>query len=286
MIKQKYILLFLLVLLTVSVSTALACKEKSGTTETTESSDTTKTFTVKGISFVMVPVEGGSFMMGGTEEQGSDADDDEKPVHKVTLSDFFISQTEVTQELWEAVMDSDSNPSEFIGPKRPVSPVTRADCYEFIEKLNEVTGEKFRLPTEAEWEYAARGGNKSKGYKYSGSNTLEEVAWCESNCYAGLDENDPNYGTHDVATKKPNELGLYDMTGNLDEVCEDCYAEYSSEEQTDPLKTDPEPTVETEYVHRGGSWSSPAEYSRVTYRSYAMIHNKIFAGIRLVLSSK
>ena len=144
--KSRLLVAFLpiLTILMISVSAALACKSKTETTDMTGTADSTKTFTIKGVSFAMVPVEGGSFIMGATEEQGSEADDDEKPAHKVTVSDFFISQTEVTQELWEAVMDTTDNPSEFKGPKLPVQAITRVDCYDFIEKLNQVTGEKFR----------------------------------------------------------------------------------------------------------------------------------------------
>ena len=171
------------------------------------------TFTVNGVTFKMIPVEGGSFMMGATEEQLSDADSDEKPAHKVTLSSFSIGETEVTQELWQAVMGS--NPSSFTGNlQRPVESMTWDDGQAFIAKLNELTGANFRLPTEAEWEYAARGGNKSKGYKYAGSNVIGQVAWYENNA-EDVGEDSPDYGTHQVATKAPNELGLYDMSGNV-----------------------------------------------------------------------
>ena len=138
-----------------------------------------ETINVNGVSFTMIAVDGGTFSMGATSEQGSDASGNEKPVHSVTLSGYYIGETEVTQELWEAVMGS--NPSHFSGDQKPVEYVSWDDCKEFITKLNNLTGKNFRLPTEAEWEYAARGGNKSKGYKYSGSNTIGNVAWYTDN---------------------------------------------------------------------------------------------------------
>ncbi|MBQ0015371.1 MAG: formylglycine-generating enzyme family protein, partial [Bacteroidales bacterium] len=150
----------------------------------------------------MVEVSGGTFKMGATSEQGSDAWNDEKPVHNVTLSSYYIGLTEVTQELWQAVMGS--NPSYFKGLYRPVENVSWDDCQTFISRLNSLTGKNFRLPTEAEWEFAARGGTKSRGYKYSGSNTLDDVAWHVGNS---------GDKTHDVGTKAPNELGIYDMSG-------------------------------------------------------------------------
>lgn len=135
-----------------------------------------KTITIKGVEFKMVKVSSGTFQMGATAEQGSDAMDNEYPIHSVTLSDYYIGQTEVTQELWEVVMGS--NPSNFMDSEQsPVEQVSWSDCQEFITKLNKLTGEKFRLPTEAEWEFAAKGGNEGKGYKYSGSNDVNAVAW-------------------------------------------------------------------------------------------------------------
>ena len=133
-----------------------------------------KSYTVNGVTFEMVFVEGGSFVMGATDEQLGDALDDEYPTHTVTLTDYYIGKTEVTQELWKAVMGN--NPSHFKGDDLPVERVSWRDCQEFIKRLNQLTGQNFRLPTEAEWEYAARGGNKSRGYKYSGSNAIDEVA--------------------------------------------------------------------------------------------------------------
>jgi len=211
-----------------------------------------ETFTVNGVTFTMVAVEGGTFTMGATAEQGSDAYDDEKPAHEVTLSSFSIGQTEVTQELWQAVMGS--NPSRFSGDlSRPVESVSWNDCQTFITQLNEMTGKQFRLPTEAEWEFAARGGNLSQGYKYAGSNTIGDVAWYFSNS---------SYTTHPVATKAPNELGLYDMTGNVWEWCQDWYGAYSSVAQTNPTG----PTSGSRRVNRGGSWGSGARYCRVSNR--------------------
>lgn len=219
-----------------------------------------ETFTVNGVSFTMVTVEGGTFTMGATAEQGSDAYSDESPTHQVTLSDYSIGQTEVTQALWLAVMGS--NPSYFQGDlSRPVEQVSWNDCQQFITKLNQMTGKTFRLPTEAEWEYAARGGNKSQAYKYAGSNTIGDVAWYIDNCYA-LGSSNPDYGTHAVATKAPNELGLYDMSGNLWEWCQDWYGSYSSSAQTNPTGS----VSGSNHVRRGGSWVCLARYCRVSRR--------------------
>ena len=180
-------------------------------------------FTVRGVSFEMVRVEGGTFRMGATSEQGSDVWDNEKPVHSVTLSGYYIGKTEVTQALWKAVMGS--NPSKFIGDNLPVEMVSWDDCQEFIRELNALTGQNFRLPTEAEWEFACRGGNNSRGYKYSGSNYIDNVAWYDGNS---------GDKAHPVATKSPNELGIYDMSGNLWEWCSDWYGDYSSGAQANP----------------------------------------------------
>lgn len=213
-----------------------------------------KTFTVNGVSFEMIAVKSGTFTMGGTTEQGSDAESDEKPTHSVTLSDYYMGKFEVTQELWQAVMGS--NPSSFKGNNLPVESVSWNDVQEFITKLNQKTGANFRLPTEAEWEYAARGGNKSKGYKYSGSNNINDVAWYTSTT------NDS--GTKPVGTKTPNELGIYDMSGNVYEWCHDWHGGYSSGSQTNPTGPSSGPLR----VGRGGSWGGNAKYCRVSYRDY------------------
>ena len=208
-------------------------------------------FVVEGVSFDMVEVRGGTFRMGATSEQGSDADSDENPVHSVTLSGYYIGKTEVTQALWKAVMGS--NPSEFIGNDLPVENVSWNDCQEFISQLNALTGENFRLPTEAEWEFACRGGNNSRGYKYSGSNYIDNVAWYEDNS---------GYKTHPVATKSPNELGIYDMSGNVWEWCTDWYGDYSSGAQTNPKG----PYDGSYRVFRGGSWVFGVRHCRSSLR--------------------
>lgn len=212
-----------------------------------------KVYTVNGVSFKMIPVEGGTFTMGATAEQGSDAYDDEKPTHQVTLSDFSIGETEVTQELWEAVMGS--NPSSCSGNQLPVECVSWNDCQTFITKLNQLTGAKFRLPTEAEWEFAARGGNKSLGYKYAGSNTIGDVAW--------YNENSSIFETNAVAQKLANELGLYDMSGNVFEWCQDESGSYSSAAQINPTG----PTSGSNRVMRGGASNCSTRSCRVSYRA-------------------
>ncbi len=202
-----------------------------------------------GQSFTMIYVEGGSFVMGCTSEQ-SDCFDNERPAHRVTVDSYYIGETEVTQELWTAVMGS--NPS-FKGTQRPVDNVCWHDCQDFIRKLNQITGKNFRLPTEAEWEYAARGGKKSKSYKYSGSNTIDNVAWYTNNS---------GNQTHNVKTKFPNELGIYDMSGNVWEWCQDWYGYYANSPQANPTG----PSSGSYRVLRGGSWYSSAQYCRVAIR--------------------
>lgn len=228
-----------------------------------------KEFTVKGVSFKMIWVEGGTFQMGGTEEQGRDAADDEKPVHSVTLNSYYIGQTEVTQMLWMAVMGS--NPSCYKGDNLPVEKISWDDCQMFITKLNQLTGQKFRLPTEAEWEYAARGGKQSNGYKYSGSNILHDVAWYSDYF---------NSKTHPVATKRPNELGLYDMSGNVWEWCQDRYGPYVNSVQSNPKG----PSLGSLRVNRGGSWLNFERNCRVSFRNFNMPSNADdFIGLRLAL---
>ena len=221
-------------------------------TNNVPASGSTRTFTANGVSFTMVQVPGGTFTMGGTSEQGSDAYGEEKRTHKVTLSSYYIGQTEVTQELWQAVMGN--NPSFFKGNKRPVEQVSWDDCQTFLRKLNSMTGQTFRLPTEAEWEYAARGG-KSEGTKYSGSNFIEDTAW--------YGDNSGNQ-THDVATKRANSLGIYDMSGNVDEWCNDWLGKYNKGSQTNPQG----PSKGSSRVLRGGSWKYSAGGCRVSFRNF------------------
>ena len=223
-----------------------------------------------GISIEMVKVEAGTFMMGATPEMEK-PNSDEKPLHQVTLiNDYYMGKYEVTQALWEAVMGS--NPSYFKGDNLPVEKVSWNDCQEFISKLNGLTGRKFRLPTEAEWEYAARGGKKRRGYQYSGSSNITDVAW-----YDGNSGSKP----HPVGTKQANELGIYDMSGNVYEWCLDWYGSYSSSSQTNPTGAD----SGSFRVFRGGGWGIYARGCRLSYRYiFTPDDRRSYLGLRLALS--
>jgi formylglycine-generating enzyme required for sulfatase activity len=236
---------------------------------------TGETFTVNGVSFVMVPVQGGTYTRGATDGQGSEAMSSEKPAHPVTVASFSMGATEVTQELWQAVMEY--NPSRFNGNVQcPVEMVSYLDCQAFIYRLNELTGRHFRLPTEAEWEYAARGGQYSNDFMYAGGTSPNPNAWYSDNSYET---------THAVATKMPNELGLYDMSGNVAEWCQDAYLSYSSFGQDMPTSNPWGRDGSTYRVLRGGSALSPASMCRVSARNKADWAIRDFAvGFRLVLS--
>ena len=261
---------------TASISGSLTSTTSSSNANTLSSSSSslsgnTITIPVKnGVNIEMVKVEAGSFNMGATPEMENPYKD-EKPVHRVTLTnDYYIGKYEVTQALWQAVMGS--NPSYFKGDNLPIEKVSWDDCQDFISKLNAMTGKRFRLPTEAEWEYAARGGKKSRGYQYSGSNTLGDVAWYDGNSGSK---------THAVGTKQPNELGIYDMTGNVWEWCQDRYGSYSSSPQANPTGA----ASGSYRVYRGGGWRNSVGFCRSSYRyCFAPVNRYSLLGLRLVLS--
>ncbi|MBQ3605982.1 MAG: SUMF1/EgtB/PvdO family nonheme iron enzyme [Muribaculaceae bacterium] len=241
--------------------------------------------TINGVSFKMIKVKGGAFNMGS-----SSGAYDEQPVHQVTLDDYYIGETEVTQSLWEAVMGINIDyyrcQAEYdfgwvcdlhgFGPEFPMYYVSWNDCVEFVAKLNELTGKTYSLPTEAQWEYAARGGAKSQGYIYSGSDSANDVAWFGTTVDRG--------GTcFQVKTKNPNELGIYDMSGNVREWCNDRYSGnyYSISPSTEPKG----PSTGTKRVLRGGSWRDGANDIRVTKRfdqNTSKHYNRI--GLRVVLN--
>lgn len=216
----------------------------------------------------MIRVESGSFIMGATEEQ-ENPESDEKPISTITIASFAINKYEVTQEEWEFVMRE--NPSTFKGEKLPVDNITWEECQTFISRVNNLTGMKFRLPTEAEWEFAARGGIYGQGCQFAGSNVVEDVAWCTLNS-----ENT----SHPIGLKQPNELGLYDMSGNVWEWCQDWFAEYSEVAKTNPVG----PSSGVLRVLRGGSWLSTIRSCRVSNRHYCAPNDRDNnIGIRLAL---
>ena len=256
---------------------------KTATCNATLTPASSQTFTVNGVLFTMIRVEGGTFTMGATSEQGLDAFDDEKPTCQVTLSSYYIGETEVTQGLWEAVMGTDVSfqcdiakrrrrPSlHGVGSNYPMYYISWVDCQTFINRLNALTKKHFRLPTEAEWEFAARGGNETQGYKYSGSDLLNTVAWYEDNS---------DKESHPVKTKAPNELGIYDMSGNVWEWCQDWNDTYVYYSQTNPMG----PSVGTNRVRRGGSWNFYDRSSRVSNRGCDSPDNRESCiGFRLAL---
>ncbi|MBQ3732483.1 MAG: formylglycine-generating enzyme family protein, partial [Bacteroidales bacterium] len=223
-------------------------------------------FNVNGVQFKMIPVSGGSYAMG-----------DQNHAHKVTISGFKIGETPVTQALWRAVMGD--NPSRFKGENRPVEQVSWNDCQHFIDKLNEMTGKSFRLPTEAEWEFAARGGSRSINTLYSGGDVLEEVAWFNQNCSDNENSN-MNVGTHDVKAKAPNELRIYDMSGNVWEWCADWFAEYTLHHEMNPSG----PSSGRGKVCRSGCWNSASQCCEVSFRNYGGLLKRDYGyGFRLAL---
>ncbi|MGM9837343.1 MAG: formylglycine-generating enzyme family protein [Paludibacteraceae bacterium] len=200
-------------------------------------------------------VEGGMFLMGATSEQQSDAVSTDRPMHTVSLDAYYICETEITQAVWQAVMPEWAIIDEWHNPQHPVTDISWYDCQVFLQRLDSLSGMPFRLPTEAEWEFAARGGNKSKNYRFAGGNIADEIGWGLSNS---------GYRKHPVAQKRPNELGLYDMTGNVSEWCSDWYAPYTV--ATEPNPRGPE-TGEWK-IQRGGSFDNCEDNRHISFRQY------------------
>ena len=230
----------------VALTAVCASAQQQNKVVTAKVTGTTYTETVKGLNLKMIYVEGGTFAMGS--KRGGSA---EKLVHNVTLDSYYIGETEITQAQWRAIMGS--NPSRFTGDNHPVENVSWEDAQEFCKKLSALTGKKYVLPTEAQWEYAARGGNKSKGYTYSGSNREDDVVVYDASSH------------YNVKSKKPNELGIYDMSGNLEEWCSDWYdsSYYSTSPETNPHG----PSSGSLRVLRGGSFCFDASSCRVALRN-------------------
>ena len=229
-------------------------------------------FQVGDLEFNMQRVEGGVFVMGGTREQHREKIASDLPAHTVSLDAYYIATTEVTQALWQAVMKGWYVSDEWNTPSQPITDVNWYDCQEFIRRLDSITGMPFRLPTEAEWEFAARGGNKSKGCRFAGSDRVEDVGWSLINA---------GFRKHSVGEKKPNELGLYDMTGNVSEWCSDWYGMYY-------LGTEKNPKGAQEgelKIVRGGSFDNCKENSHLSRREYyAPLQSMNYCGLRLALS--
>lgn len=259
-IQHKWLVLGLLALTLAYVKVLPAQTQGSGNRQ----------FTVNHVPIKMVYVKGGEMSLGCNVEQSDSCKDAELPVHTVSLSDFYIGETEVTQAQWIAVMGRDNNPSYRKGNTLPVERVSWAECQRFVNRLNKYLatelpqGYRFALPSEAQWEYAARGGLKSAGYNYSGGNDLNKLAWY----YDNSDER-----VHDVRVKYANELGLFDMSGNVWEWCQDWFNENFYSENQD-WKNPLNEQEATYYVLRGGSWNYAAPYNRNSYREYGSMHSR------------
>ena len=250
------------------------------------------TETVNGVSFRMIAVEGSTFKMGAqsSDPNGAnfdpDAFDDECPVHDVSLDSFYLAEFVVTEDLWNAVMDGNKSHESKGGLLKrlfgdvdgsrvgyPKTNISWDDCQEFIRELNQLTGKNFSLPTEAQWEYAARGGNKSRGYRYSGSNSLKDVAWCFVNAWT----------SKAVGTKMPNELGIYDMSGNVCEWCADLYdRKYYSRPECQDMNPENQ-SIGTNRVFRGGGWYSNEQNCRISIRNKDRQSSRLEVGFRLAL---
>ena len=229
-------------------------------------------FDVNGVPFDMQRVEGGVFVMGGTREQHRERISTDLPTHTVALDAYYIASTEVTQALWKAVMPEWEFFEELYLPNFPISYISWNDCQEFVRRLDSITGMPFRLPTEAEWEYAARGGNRSKGFRFAGGNIVENVSWGLSNA---------GFRTHEVGKKQPNEVGLYDMTGNVSEWCSDWYAPYHFGTVPNPQG----PTTGKEKIIRGSSYSNCQDNSYLSHRYMAVpTEATSYCGMRLALT--
>ena len=247
-------------------------------TDTMDISDEQK-IVVRNLVANLVRVEGGSFQMGAqrtnpqADNYDTEARDNENPVHEVTLSNYYIGKFEITQREWRTIMGDELDwPEQYgRGDDFPAYNVSRTDALRFMEKLSAMTRLPFRLPTEAQWEYAARGGNNSQHYRYSGSNDVDEVAWHKENANGTL---------HPVGAKLPNELGLHDMSGSLWEWCLDTYGPYPSTPQTDPLADSGSP-----FVLRGGAWTYFPTYCRVTCRdSFSGNDASVSVGFRVAMN--
>ena len=229
-------------------------------------------FQVGDIMFDMQRVEGGLFVMGGTREQHRDILATDLPTHTVSLDAYYIATTEVTQALWEKVMQDWYMNDEWHTPNHPITDVSWYDCQVFIYRLDSITGMPFRLPTEAEWEFAARGGNETQGFRFAGGNILDSVSWGLSN---------GGFRKHTVGLKKPNELGLYDMTGNVSEWCSDWYAPYYIGTEPNPKG----PITGDNKIVRGGSFDNCQANSHISYRHYQRPEESTqYCGLRLAMT--
>ena len=229
-------------------------------------------FEVNGVPFSMQRVEGGVFVMGGTREQHREATSTDLPAHTVALNAYYIGHTEVTQALWQTVMQEEPIMFEGYNPNLPVTNVSWFDCQLFIHRLDSITNMKFRLPTEAEWEFAARGGNNSQEYRFAGSNIADSVGWILNNA---------GFHKHTVGKKVPNELGLYDMTGNVSEWCEDWYAPYELGTEPNPKG----PNTGTEKIVRGSSFDNCAANCHISHRYLqSPTQTTNYCGLRLALT--